>query len=86
MLAVILKLVFERTSRGTRITGSFLSSTAKVICTVLPPLFTTCTLFSLNVGATESVTVSLTLPVNVTELCAATLAGTTHNSASSVKI
>jgi hypothetical protein len=65
-LAVILKLVFERTSKGTRITGSFLSSTVKVICTLLPPLFTTCTLFSLKVGATESATVSLTLPLNVT--------------------
>jgi len=85
-LAEILKLVFERTSKGTRITGSFVSSIGKVNRTVLPPLLITCTLLALEVGATESTTVSLTVALNVTALCAAIVAGTAHSTASSVKI
>jgi hypothetical protein len=80
-----LKLVFDRTSKGTRTTGSVASSIGKVTRTVFPPLLTTCPLLAPAAGATESTMVSLTVPLNVTELCAAIVAGTRHNIASSVK-
>jgi len=82
-MAEILKLLFERNSKGKRMTGS---SPDKVIRTVLTPTFVISTPLALKVGATESATVALTLPVNVAEFCAATLAEAINDTAKSVKI
>jgi len=84
-LAEILKLLFERTSNGTRRIGAPTSLPDNVRCTVLGPLLTTSTFFSVKAGGTERVTVSLTVVVSVTDVCASTLADTTSINAISVK-
>jgi hypothetical protein len=62
-----LKLLFERTSKGTRITGACESSLDKVIRRVLPVLTTfTAAEPELKSGSTDSATVSLTLPFKIT--------------------
>jgi hypothetical protein len=79
-LAEILKPLFERTSKGTRITGEPVLD--NVIRTVLPVLTTSA---SIEFSGTERATVSLTWPVSVTELCAFTPAGTKIPTAMSVR-
>jgi len=71
-MAEILKLVFERTSNGTRITCS------------APDNVRFTMLLGVEVDETESVTVSLTVAFIVTELCAFTPAGTRTPKAMSV--
>jgi len=75
-MAEILKPVFERTSKGTRM----MSSPDNVTSTAFAPRLTT---FRLP-GWTERVTVSLTVAFIVTELWAITLAGTKTPTAMSV--
>jgi len=71
-MAEILKLVFERTSKGARTIGS---SPDSVRLTML---------LGMEVGETERVTVSLTVAFSVTEDCAFTPAGTKTPTAMSV--
>jgi hypothetical protein len=66
-LAEILNLLFERTSKGTRITEAVESSLDSVIRRVLPVLTTsTAAVPGFKSGPTDSATVSLTLPFKVT--------------------
>jgi hypothetical protein len=76
----MLKLQFERTSKGTRTTGD--TGPDNVTRTVLPPMLMT--LASIGFGRTERLTVSLTVAVSVTEDCAFTPAGTKIPTAMSV--
>jgi hypothetical protein len=71
-MAEILKLVFERTSKGARTIGS---SPDNMRLTVL---------LGAEVGETEMVTISLTVAFIITELCAFTPAGTKTPTAMSV--
>ncbi|HEU4769381.1 MAG TPA: hypothetical protein VFS77_18580 [Pyrinomonadaceae bacterium] len=86
-LAEILKSVFERTSKGTRITPSSPPALDNVNRTALPLWTTLLLMFSrLELGEIERATVSLTVAVNVAEpVCASTRAHTTSITASSVK-
>jgi hypothetical protein len=59
-----LKLLFERTIKGTRKTPESASAPDRVIRTVLPLLKA---FMAVEPGATERATVSLTLPLSVTE-------------------
>ena len=61
----ILKLLFERTTKGTRMTGDPAPLPENVIRKV-PPLLTTFTLLSAKPGPTERATTSLTVPDSVT--------------------
>jgi len=87
-LARSLKLLFERTSKGTRITTApFAPLDDKVIRTVFPLLITSASTSPLEkFGRTESATVSLTVACNVTRpVCAFAAAGRTSINAVSVK-